>query len=65
MLPILGIRIGFYHDLFTEACISDLPTKEKIVLPVSVVVNHLMSMSLSVLFCSFFLFLCFVEKSWR
>lgn len=57
MLPILGIRIGFYYDLFTEACISDLPTKE-IVLPVSGVVIHLMSMSLSAFFFCFFFVFC-------
>lgn len=34
MCLILGIRIGFYYDLFTEACINDRPTEEKLVLPV-------------------------------
>lgn len=62
MFPILGVRIGFYYDLFTEACINDLPTKEKIVLPMylSGVVNHLMRMSLSVFF--FLLFFLFRRK---
>lgn len=67
MFPILGVRIGFYYDLFTEACINDLPAKEKIVLSMylSGVVNHLTSMSLFV--CLFFIlfFRYFVEKSWR
>ena len=56
MLPILGIRIGLYYDLFTEACISDLPTKEKIVLPMSGIVIHLMNMSLSFFFLFVFVF---------
>lgn len=62
MFPILGITIGFYYDLFTEACINALPAKEKIVLPMyrSDIVNRLMSLS------GFFVcFLYFLEKSWR
>lgn len=58
MFPILGIRIGFYYDLFTEACIDDLPTKEKIVLPmyISGVVNQLISPSVFYIFFFFFVF---------
>lgn len=60
MFPILGVRIGFYYDLFTEACINDLPAKEKIVLPMylSGGVNHLTSMSLFVCFLFFFSVFC-------
>lgn len=64
MFPILGIRIGFYYDLFTEACINDLPTEEKIVLPMylSDIVNHLMSMSLYVFSFLFFFSFVFCRK---
>lgn len=50
-----------FYDLFTEACINDLPTKKKIVLPVylSDSVNHLTSMSLCFVYCLFFFFVLF------
>lgn len=63
MRPALGVWVRFYYDLFTEACISEVPAERKIVL--------LMSLSLE---CSLFFFLFlfspfsrFVEKkkSWK
>lgn len=56
MFPILGVRIRFYYDLFTVACINGLPTEEKIVLPMYSS-SHLTSMSLSV--CMFVCCCCF------
>lgn len=55
MFPILGIRIGFYYDLFTEACICVLPSEE----------NQPSPDYESLFFSCFFVFRGFVEKSWR
>lgn len=66
MLPVSGIRMRLYNDLFTVTCIIDLPHwKENCSSKVSGVVNHLIIMSLRFVFFFFFFFFTFCRKKKR
>lgn len=68
MFPILGVRLRFYYDLFTVACINGLPTRENSPPNVFIESSHkhksvCLFVLLLLLFFSFFVY--FVEKGWR